>query len=50
MNKLLIALFVFVAWAVVAALADVPVMLPLQLVAHVANVVFQSLNLPIRLP
>jgi len=50
MNKLLIALFLFVAWSVVAVLADVPVMLPLQLLAQVVNMVFQSLNLPIRLP
>ncbi len=50
MNKLLVVLFLFVAWPVVAALAHVPVTLPLQLLAHALNSLFTTLNLPIRLP
>jgi hypothetical protein len=50
MNKLLLVLFVFVAWPVVASLAGVPVTLPLQLLAHAINMLFMTLNLPIRLP
>jgi hypothetical protein len=50
MNKALVVLFVFVAWSVIAALAGVPVTLPLELLAHGLNTLFTTLNLPIRLP
>ena len=50
MNKILLAVIAFVAWSVIAILARVDVMLPLQLISDAVNLVFRSLNLPIRLP
>jgi hypothetical protein len=50
MNKLLFVLFVVVAWPILATLAGVPVILPLQLVSELFNTLFRALNLPIRLP